>query len=142
MPAQADSVQVAQTVPEPIDSIHAEAEKAPEHQADDHEAYTKKKLQGLISIQKQDVPVDSSKCVLPKEYMRANHMRVLNEWRHASVRDGNRVHVSPSGSKFDKSLNTCLGCHKSKIFCFYCHEYASVKPTCWNCHLSPLEAKK
>lgn len=34
--------------------------------------------------------VDSSACIAPKEYMRANHMRVLAEWRHSSVREGNR----------------------------------------------------
>ena len=85
-------------------------------------------------------PIDSSKCILPTEYMRAHHMQILNKWRHDSVREGNRTFVNPQGEHFDKSLNTCLGCHGSNpMFCFMCHEYANVKPTCWNCHLSPME---
>ncbi|TLU59011.1 MAG: sulfur reduction protein DsrJ [Chlorobium sp.] len=86
------------------------------------------------------VAIDSTKCIAPTEYMRANHMRVLNEWRNSSVREGNRIHLAPNGSKFQKSLNTCLGCHGSnRLFCFNCHMYANVKPKCWNCHLSPME---
>jgi hypothetical protein len=86
------------------------------------------------------VAIDSTKCIAPKEFMRANHMRVLNEWRNASVREGKRVHVTPDGRRFDKSLNTCIGCHaQNPMFCFMCHQYANVKPTCWNCHLSPME---
>jgi hypothetical protein len=85
-------------------------------------------------------PIDSSKCILPTEYMRAHHMQILNKWRHDSVREGNRTFVNPQGEHFDKSLNTCLGCHGSNpMFCFMCHEFANVKPTCWNCHLSPME---
>jgi hypothetical protein len=85
-------------------------------------------------------PIDSSKCILPTDYMRAHHMQELNKWRKDSVRDGNRTFVNPEGAHFDKSLNTCLGCHGSNpMFCFMCHEYANVKPTCWNCHLSPME---
>jgi hypothetical protein len=85
-------------------------------------------------------PVDSSKCILPTEYMRAHHMQVLDKWRKDSVRKGNRTFVNPEGAHFDKSLNTCMGCHGSNpMFCFMCHEYANVKPTCWNCHLSPME---
>ncbi|RXK89574.1 sulfur reduction protein DsrJ [Chlorobaculum sp. 24CR] len=85
-------------------------------------------------------PIDSSKCILPTEYMRAHHMQVLNKWRHDSVREGNRTYVNPQGEHFDKSLNTCLGCHGSNpMFCFMCHEFANVKPTCWDCHLSPME---
>ncbi|NTV92322.1 MAG: sulfate reduction electron transfer complex DsrMKJOP subunit DsrJ [Chlorobiaceae bacterium] len=84
--------------------------------------------------------IDSSKCIMPTAYMKANHMRVLSAWRNSSVREGNRVHVAPNGSKFDKSLNTCLGCHaNNRLFCFNCHMYANVKPKCWNCHLSPME---
>lgn len=84
--------------------------------------------------------VDSTKCIATREFMRANHMRVLYEWRNSSVRDGNRVHIASNGSRFDKSLNTCLGCHSNnRLFCFNCHMYANVKPKCWNCHLSPME---
>ncbi len=87
--------------------------------------------------------IDSSMCVASKEYMRAHHMQVLDTWRHDSVREGNRTHVTPDGRHFDKSLQTCLGCHaRNRMFCFMCHQYANVKPTCWNCHLSPMETPK
>ncbi|NTU54416.1 MAG: sulfate reduction electron transfer complex DsrMKJOP subunit DsrJ [Chlorobiaceae bacterium] len=85
-------------------------------------------------------PVDSAKCIMPVDYMRAHHMQVLDKWRKDSVRKGTRTFVNPEGAHFDKSLNTCMGCHGSNpMFCFMCHEYANVKPTCWNCHLSPME---
>lgn len=86
------------------------------------------------------VAVDSTKCIDRTEYMRANHMKVLHEWRNSSVRDGNRVFTAKNGSRFQKSLNTCLGCHSTnRLFCFNCHMYANIRPKCWNCHLSPME---
>ncbi|NMW20865.1 MAG: sulfate reduction electron transfer complex DsrMKJOP subunit DsrJ [Chlorobiaceae bacterium] len=86
------------------------------------------------------VSVDSTRCIATKEFMRANHMRVLNEWRNSAVREGDRIYLASNGSKFEKSLNTCLECHKkNRLFCFNCHMYANVKPKCWNCHLSPME---
>ena len=89
------------------------------------------------------VAIDSTKCVASAEWMKSHHMQLLNNWRHDSVREGNRTHVTSDGRHFDKSLNTCLGCHASNpMFCFMCHEYANVKPTCWNCHVSPMEATK
>ncbi len=89
------------------------------------------------------VPVDSTRCIAQTEWMRAHHMQLLNQWRHDSVREGNRTHVTRDGRMFDKSLNTCLGCHASNpMFCFMCHQYANVKPTCWNCHISPMESNK
>lgn len=89
------------------------------------------------------VPIDSTKCVASTEWMKSHHMQLLNQWRHDSVREGNRTYATPDGRHFDKSLNTCLGCHASNpMFCFMCHEYANVKPTCWNCHISPMEATK
>jgi hypothetical protein len=35
-------------------------------------------------------PNGSKECVEPKEYMRANHMDLLNEWRDEVVRNGKR----------------------------------------------------
>ncbi len=80
-------------------------------------------------------------CVAPVEYMRNNHMQLLNDWRDSVVRDGERFHIMPDGSKVEKSLTkTCLGCHVSqKNFCEECHSYASVKPYCWECHVIPVE---
>lgn len=78
-------------------------------------------------------------CVAPADYMRKNHMQLLETWRDSVVRDGDRFHIMPDGSKVEKSLTkTCLGCHVSKEkFCEECHTYASVKPYCWECHVIP-----
>jgi hypothetical protein len=85
------------------------------------------------------VPIDSTVCIAPTGYMRASHMKVLDNWRHSGARD-NHPYVTPDGRKFQKSLNTCLGCHgNNRYFCISCHMYANAKPNCWNCHQSPLE---
>lgn len=79
-------------------------------------------------------------CVESPEFMRANHMILLDEWRNSVVRDGDRVYVSSSGRKFEKSLSkTCLECHSNQAeFCERCHDSVNVKPYCWGCHLVPL----
>ena len=78
-------------------------------------------------------------CVAPVEYMRKNHMKLLEIWRDSVVRDGERFHIMPDGSKVEKSLTkTCLDCHVSKEkFCEECHSYVNVKPYCWECHVTP-----
>lgn len=92
-----------------------------------------------------DTPVinrmDEKKCVESKEFMRANHMQLLDEWRDAAVRDGNRVYVNTEGKEFEISLqNTCMRCHSNKKkFCDECHNYLAVRPYCWDCHLTPGE---
>jgi hypothetical protein len=75
-------------------------------------------------------------CVMPTAYMKANHMHVLDVWRHNVVRNSERMFVSPDGKLYDMSLsNTCLDCHSNKAeFCDRCHNYASVRPYCWDCH--------
>lgn len=80
-------------------------------------------------------------CVLPKSEMRADHMKLLDEWRQEVVRDAERVYISADGRTFDKSLqNTCLNCHSNKTkFCDQCHTYMGVAPFCWDCHLEPKE---
>ena len=96
------------------------------------------------SIDPDDLPkvameTKGEQCVAPAEYMRKNHMLLLNNWRDSVVRDGERFHIMPDGSRVEKSLTkTCLGCHVSKKqFCEECHTYASVKPYCWECHVVP-----
>lgn len=81
------------------------------------------------------------KCIEPKEFMRAEHMQMLDDWRDWVVRDGNRVFVNSEGKSFDMSLqNTCMDCHSNKEkFCDKCHTYMAVKPYCWDCHLEPEE---
>lgn len=75
-------------------------------------------------------------CVMPTAYMKANHMRLLEVWRHDVVRNGDRVFINPQGKAYTMSLsNTCLDCHSNKAeFCDRCHNYASVRPYCWDCH--------
>ena len=96
------------------------------------------------SIDPDDFPkvameTKGEQCVAPAEYMRKNHMLLLNNWRDSVVRDGERFHIMPDGSRVEKSLTkTCLSCHVSKKqFCEECHTYASVKPYCWECHVVP-----
>jgi len=104
-------------------------------------------------------------CVEPASYMRANHMQLLLKWRASDVREGKTIYVNSQGKSFDISLQSCLECHatpatKSAVgvtnpalktagasdasalntsdqFCVSCHNYASVKPTCWSCHAGP-----
>ena len=76
-------------------------------------------------------------CVMATEYMTAEHMQLLDVWRHNVVRGGERMFVNPEGKLFNMSLsNTCLDCHSNKEkFCDRCHDYASVRPYCWDCHI-------
>lgn len=114
---------------------------------------------------------DSDKeCVESAEYMRSNHMTLLNDWREEVVRQGQTVYVNSQGKSFDMSLqDTCLECHandsasnpevlsnpvsntsemsnpalnSSPQFCGSCHDYSAVKPLCWSCHFEPKEAVK
>jgi hypothetical protein len=80
-------------------------------------------------------------CVLPAEEMKTEHMKLLDVWRDTVVREGNRIYVNSSGKEFEMSLtNTCLDCHAEKAeFCDKCHNYASVSPYCWDCHVDPKE---
>ncbi len=76
-------------------------------------------------------------CVMPTAYMTAEHMQLLDVWRHNVVRSGERMFVNAEGKLFNMSLsNTCLDCHSNKEkFCDRCHDYASVRPYCWDCHI-------
>ena len=83
-------------------------------------------------------------CVRSKEFMKAGHMQLLDDWRDKVVRDGKRVYVNDKGKQFNISLsNTCLDCHSNKAdFCDQCHNYASVAPYCWDCHIDNPKEKK
>lgn len=109
-------------------------------------------------------------CVESAEFMKANHMQLLNEWREAAVRDGQAVYVNSQGKEFEISLqDTCLECHATESasnpvvlsnpvlnaagvsnpelndspqFCASCHDYSAVEPLCWDCHFEPKEAAK
>ena len=89
----------------------------------------------------------AKECVEPKEYMKVEHMQILDIWRDGVVREANRVYISEKGKKFNMSLSTgddsCMGCHSNKAdFCDKCHDYASVTPYCWDCHIEPPKEKK
>lgn len=82
---------------------------------------------------------DQKECVMPTEYMRDNHMELLNVWRDDVVRNGDRIFAAASGKNFEMSLTkTCIGCHSNKAeFCDQCHNYLGVSPYCWECHVDP-----
>ncbi|MDI6687080.1 MAG: sulfate reduction electron transfer complex DsrMKJOP subunit DsrJ [Desulfobacterales bacterium] len=86
-------------------------------------------------------------CVEPKQFMKVEHMQILDVWRESVVRNASRTYVSKTGKKFNMSLasgdDSCIGCHSSKVdFCDKCHNYASVRPYCWTCHIEPPKEKK
>lgn len=87
----------------------------------------------------------TKQCIESTDYMKANHMKLLLQWRDDAVRKGNKIYVNSQGKSFDKSIDTCLKCHydpnakASDQFCVSCHDYASVKPDCRKCHPWPGE---
>jgi hypothetical protein len=85
------------------------------------------------------LPEDHDQCIESAEYMSANHMSMLDEWRDRVVRDGERLFTASDGKVYEMSLqNTCMSCHTNKEeFCDKCHTTASVSPYCWECHLAP-----
>lgn len=89
----------------------------------------------------QELP--EKQCVEGTEYMRANHMKLLDDWRTQVVRDGKRIYVADNGKEYEMSLEkTCLQCHANKAqFCDQCHTYLDVQPDCWTCHIEPKESK-
>ena len=90
---------------------------------------------------KPELPTDEKECVAPADYMRVAHMDLLMTWRDQYVRQGDRTFTGPGQRTFARSLTkTCMKCHTSKEkFCDACHNYAAVKPYCWDCHVAPKE---
>ncbi len=88
---------------------------------------------------------DCGKCVLPKIEMKAEHMKLLNQWRDEVVRHGDRYyeHGCADGKTAlrEKSLSKgCLtsDCHQSQEkFCDKCHNYVGITNYCWDCHIIP-----
>ena len=85
----------------------------------------------------------AQKCVRSTEHMRTEQMHLLDVWRDPVVRETKRIYVNPEGKEFNMSLsNTCLDCHSNKPeFCDRCHNYASVRPYCWSCHIDNPKEK-
>lgn len=89
-------------------------------------------------------PGGEKQCVKDKDWMRANHMKLLDQWRDWVVRDGKRPRIRVDGRLYELSLvKTCMKCHSNKAaFCDKCHLRMGVtsKSTdldCWNCHVAP-----
>ncbi len=84
---------------------------------------------------------EGDKCVEETDFMRRNHMDLLDHQRDDTMRRGIRTKKH--------SLNGCLTCHavkdaqqrpvtiaSDKHFCNSCHAYAAVKIDCFGCHSS------
>ena len=87
----------------------------------------------------------AKECVEGVEFMRSEHMAMLNEWRDEVVRNGqHEYHSTATHQVHAKSLTkTCLKCHENKDkFCDKCHATVSVSPYCWDCHVDPKGEKK
>jgi len=83
-------------------------------------------------------------CVAPEDVMRKDHMKFILHQRDETMHEGIRT------EKY--SLKKCINCHvvkdanqqpvtykDSKHFCVSCHQYASVKIDCFQCHSSVPE---
>ena len=94
------------------------------------------------NIPKPEKPKNATECVAAPQEIRTSHMVLLNDWRDNIVREkGKRFGETPNGTAYERSLQKgCMKCHASKKkFCDTCHEYAAVKPYCWDCHIAPKE---
>ncbi len=93
---------------------------------------------------KLELPKDEKECIESKEFMRREHMQMLNDWRDWALRDGKRTYVNSKGKEFTISLqNTCMKCHTKKAeFCDKCHNDTAVSPYCWDCHTPPEGVEK
>ena len=88
------------------------------------------------------------KCVADTDFMRRNHMTMLNHQRDDTVHDGIRtkqfslegMHRLSRGAR----ARCTAGLHSKdpKHFCRTCHDYAAVKVDCFECHASRPEAEK
>ena len=99
-------------------------------------------LKAGVMPQPEMPPGGEKQCVLPLEEIRDTHMQLINEWRDEVIRENKRETVTVGGKVYGKGLQlACLQCHTSKEkFCDSCHEYAAVKPYCWDCHIIPAQA--
>ena len=80
--------------------------------------------------------VKGEQCVEDTDYMRRNHMKILNHQRDETVIKGIRTKKH--------SLKGCVDCHASEKtgsvatakedFCVSCHSYTAVKIDCFECH--------
>ncbi len=69
--------------------------------------------------------------------------RLIEQWRRLVSGVGDGDENFGTGKTFNMSLQqTCMDCHSNKSkFCDQCHDYLSVAPYCWECHVEPKENK-
>ncbi|MCI0505684.1 MAG: hypothetical protein L0Z73_06185 [Gammaproteobacteria bacterium] len=105
-------------------------------------------VSALAGAPKPDIPKGKGdRCVEDTDYMRKNHMELLLHQRDETMYRGIRTKKH--------SLKECIDCHAvndntgqpvshldSKHFCVQCHEYASVKIDCFDCHASKPRAQQ
>ncbi len=87
-----------------------------------------------------ELPEDYERCIESTEFMRAEHMNMLDEWRDIYVRDGYQMYWSElkQESYLMSLTKTCMDCHDDKEeFCDRCHDATAVDPYCWDCHIEP-----
>ena len=92
---------------------------------------------------------NGERCIEPKDFMRAEHMRMLVRWRDQAVRENSRVYVAADGRRWEKGLETCVACHghadargkstTAAAACSECHGYVDAKLDCWDCHHESAE---
>lgn len=82
---------------------------------------------------------EGENCMEDAEWMKANHMDLLKDVRHTSIREMDRTYVSEDyGTEYNASIEQCFECHTSQEdFCGTCHEYNGVDPYCFECHSKP-----
>jgi predicted CXXCH cytochrome family protein len=101
---------------------------------------------GNVNLPNVITPDDVQQCVEPTDVMRRNHMEFLLHQRDDPVIEGIRT------KKY--SFTGCINCHAQaskdgkivraedpEYFCTSCHQYASVKIDCFECHSDRPAAK-
>lgn len=91
-----------------------------------------------------EMPAGEKQCVESVEYMRAEHMTLLYDWRESVVRENHRKYTASDGKIHTKSLSrNCMSCHVYETFCNRCHSYTGISvPYCWDCHVDPNALEK
>ena len=92
-----------------------------------------------ITPPKLVLPKNKKHCVESESYMISDHMELLVKWREMNVRDGKVFYVSKTYDvPYQTKLVQCFQCHKSyNDFCGRCHNFAGVRPYCFECHATP-----
>jgi len=109
-------------------------------------AESKSSSLGNVVLPNIITPQDVQQCVEPTDVMRRNHMEFLLHQRDDTVLEGIRT------KKY--SFTGCINCHAQaskdgkivraedpEYFCTTCHNYASVKIDCFECHTDQPAAK-